>query len=175
MRKVLALVVGLLGLRQPGLHHLVEQLAELHTRPAMLAEEPHGVPLLVGGPAELLSPLHDRLSKTGGSRGVGPRDAGQAPVPSSHALRGGGKHAASEQNVTAQALRVPSGGSTRTRERRHATPPAVHAAKPRYQYWCPPHRSRTISGCRRRRGSPAPRARRCWATVSPAAQPGEKT
>src|SRR5947208_12838639 len=64
MRKVLALIVGLLGLRQPGLHHLVEQLAELHTRPAMLAEEPHGVPLLVGGPAELLSPLHDRLSKT---------------------------------------------------------------------------------------------------------------
>src|SRR3954470_8000732 len=109
--------------------------------------------------------LARQTEQDGGSRGVGPRDARQAPVPSSHALRGGGKHAASEQKVTAQALGVSSGGSTRTRERRHATPPAVHAAKHRWQYW---------SGGRRRRGSPAPRARRYWATVSPAAQPGEK-
>src|SRR3954463_3129289 len=82
--------------------------------------------------------LARQTEQDGGSRGVGPRDARQAPVPSSHALRGGGKHAASEQNVTAQALRVSSGGSTRTRERRHTTPPAVHAAKPRWQYWCRP-------------------------------------
>ena len=43
------------------------------------------------------------------------------------------------RTFTAQALRVSSGGSTRTRERRHATPPAVHAAQHRWQYWCRPH------------------------------------
>src|SRR3954463_5059770 len=98
--------------------------------------------------------LARQTEQDGGSRGVGPRDARQAPVPSSHALRGGGKHAASEQKVTAQALRGPSGGSTRTRERRHATPPAVPAAKPRWQYLVPtppiPNRFRMPPPTRRR-------------------------
>src|SRR4051794_16232735 len=79
MRKVLALVVGLLGLRQPGLHHLVEQLAELHTRPAMLAEEPHGVPLLVGGPAELLAPAS--LAGLAAEDAVDLADGEDGPVP----------------------------------------------------------------------------------------------